>query len=132
MHIVQCAILDAVLDVSEALGLLVEILRLIKDAEAGFLHSDKVLPAELAVVTDSGDFEPALAHLDEPVDYVCMVDRRTVAHGQPSVILPSEQRNVIFVRLSVGDSHREKGVRDYDIHALVVADKGGGSEVMQL
>ena len=127
---VQLLVFGLSFDVPEALGLFVEILRLVHDGEAGLFHADEILPAELSVMAYLGDAEPGLFHGQEPVDHIGVIVRWRVAHGQPAVIRPAEQRDVVFVGLFRRGRDREPAVRDHDVDALILPMQRGRGEVV--
>ena len=61
-----------------------------------------------------------------------MVYGRRVAQCQPPVFCPAEQGNIVLIRLEVGRHHREKGVGDKDVRALVAPEQGGRGQVVEL
>ena len=74
--------------------------------------------------------ESLLAHLNEPADHITDIDGHAVAHREPAVIFPSEDRDVVFIRFRRGLRDREERVRDADVHALVLAVKACGRQVV--
>ncbi len=107
MEVVEIPVLGCCLDMPEALGLFVVILRLVDDFEPGIFHRHEVFPTEFPVVAHLADFEAPPPHVDEPVDHIGVIDRRGVAQRQPSIIRPAEQRTLILIRLNMGRHHRE-------------------------
>lgn len=60
-----------------------------------------------------------------------MVHRGVVAHGEPAVVLPAKERDVVLVRFLVRRRDREPAVRDDDVHVLVTAVKRRGGQIVQ-
>ena len=54
-----------------------------------------------------------------------------VGHIQPAVLLPTEQRDLILLRLDDGGRPREPCVRNDDVYAFVVAEEATGRQVVQ-
>ena len=131
-HVVEPFILHGLLDVPEALALFVKILRLVDDLEAGLLHADKVLAAEFSVVTDLPDPEPARLHHLEPAHDRRVVVRRRVAHIEPAVVAPAEQRDVVLLGLLCSGHDREPAVRDHDLDALILPVQARRRQVVEL
>ena len=81
MQVIQLPILRPFLNVAEALGFLIVILRLIYDVKVRRFHAKEVLPAEFPVMADLFDPESPPAHTNKPVHYIRMVYCGAVAHG---------------------------------------------------
>ena len=84
-------------------------LRLAHYPESRPLHLGYVfLARELAVMSYLLDFETHGPHLDEPVDNVADGHGRVVAHSQPAMVRPVEERNAVFVLLGRRLGYREE------------------------
>ena len=127
MQVIERALLRALFEIPEALGLECEALDLRFDGEALLLHLDKVLAAEFRVVPDTADFKAFGPALFEPAHNVRVVCNLVVGHIQPAVLLPAKQRYLILRRLDHRGRPREPAVRDDDIHTLVVPKEAAGS-----
>src|SRR5690606_41885651 len=57
------------------------------------------LRTEFPVEADLLDTEPFGLHFLEPLDYLCVVRDGAICHSEPTVILPTKQRNAILLGL---------------------------------
>ena len=90
MQVVERARLCTRLQITEALGLPCEKLRLVFDREALVFHLHEILAAEFSVVPDSADLKAGGAQLFVPAHHVVIVRDGVVGHIQPAVLLPAE------------------------------------------
>ena len=109
-----------------------EQLRLVLDREVLLFHFDEILTAELPVVTDAANFEALRAPRRVPLDHVVVVEHLVVAHIEPAVVLPAEERDLVLLRLLRRSDDREPAVRDDDVHTLVVPEQARRGQIVQL
>ena len=79
VQIVQHSVFCHFFNMAESFGFQIIILRLVDDVEFRFLHSDEIFTAEFPVVPNLLDSEPAVAHLNKPVDNIRLIDSGRIA-----------------------------------------------------
>ena len=79
-----------------------------------------------------GDPEAHPLHGNKPRHHPVVVVGRRVAHLQPPVVLPAEQRDIILVGLFRRCRDGEPAVRDHDVNSLVLPMQTCRRQVVQL
>ena len=131
VQVVEIPILRGLLKVPEPLAFLVIILRLVDDTESGGLHADKILSAEFPVVAYLPNLKSPLPHVHKPVYNIGVVYSRAVAQGQPAVLRPAKQRDIVLVGLDMGRHNGEKCVGNYNVCPFVIPKQRRRRQVVE-